>query len=72
VLLLIPLAGLAIAFAARVSQVARDRSPMFWIRVGALAGMIGVAVQSIWETGLRMPANALLFAVLCAVAARES
>jgi hypothetical protein len=27
-----------------------------------------VILQSFWETGLRMPANALLFAVLAAIA----
>jgi hypothetical protein len=45
---------------------------MFWIRLGALAAIAGVLVQSIWETGLRMPANAMLLAVLAALAvARE-
>jgi hypothetical protein len=41
---------------------------MFWIRSGAVAGIAGIFVQSFWETGLRMPANALLFAALCAAA----
>ena len=39
--------------------------------VSMLAGVIGVAVQSVWETGLRMPANALLFAVVAAIALYE-
>jgi hypothetical protein len=30
--------------------------------------MIAVAVQSIWDTGLRTPANGALFAVLAAIA----
>jgi hypothetical protein len=30
--------------------------------------MAGVIVQSFWETGLRMPANAMLFGVLAAIA----
>jgi O-antigen ligase len=46
----------------------RDRTPMFWIRVGAAAGMGAALVQSVWETGLRLPANALLFAALAAIA----
>jgi len=45
-----------------------DRSPMYWVRAGAVSGMIGVAVQSLWETGLRRPANGLLFAALAAIA----
>jgi O-antigen ligase len=45
-----------------------DRSSMYWVRVGAVSGMVAVAVQSLWETGLRVPANTLLFAVLAAIA----
>ena len=42
-----------------------------WIRAGAMTGLIAVALQSIWETGLVMPANAALAAVLAAVAVHE-
>ena len=35
------------------------------------AGSIAVAVQSLWETGLRVPANASLFALLAAIAMYE-
>jgi len=45
-----------------------DRTAMFWVRVGAVSGMIAVAVQSVWDTGLRMPANAVLLALLAAIA----
>src|SRR6185369_12792006 len=45
-----------------------DRTSMYWVRVGAAGGLVAVAVQSIWETGLRVPANTLLFAVLAAIA----
>jgi O-antigen ligase len=44
-----------------------DRTSMYWVRAGAASGLVAVAVQSIWETGLRVPANTLLFAVLAAV-----
>ena len=37
---------------------------MFWVRVGAAAGLAGLAVQSIWEMSLIMPANAVLAGVL--------
>lgn len=40
----------------------------YLIRAGAGAGMAGAVLQSVWETGLRMPANAMLFAVLAAIA----
>jgi O-antigen ligase len=49
-------------------QLRRDRSPLFWIRAGAAASLAAIAVQSLWETGLRMPANAVLFALCAALA----
>ena len=39
---------------------AADKGEMFWVRVGAAAGLAGLAVQSIWEVALIMPANAVL------------
>lgn len=48
-----------------------DRTAMFWVRAGAISGLIAVAVQSIWDTGLRMPANGTLFAVIAAIAVHE-
>jgi O-antigen ligase len=52
---------------AAIGSLRADRSPMYWIRAGAAAGLFGVAVQSVWETGLTIPANAALAAVLAAV-----
>ena len=49
----------------------RDASAMFWIRAGAISGLASVAVQSIWDTGLRMPANAVLFALVSAIALHD-
>ena len=61
----------AIALAAFVGVAARrlkaDGTGIFWIRAGAAAGLAGVALQSVWETGLRVPANALFAAVLAAI-----
>jgi O-antigen ligase len=45
-----------------------DRSGMYWVRAGAVSGLCGVAVQSLWETGLTVPANAAMAAVLAAIA----
>ncbi|MFP5379524.1 MAG: O-antigen ligase family protein [Vicinamibacteria bacterium] len=44
-----------------------ERGEMLWIRLGAFAGLVGVAVQSLWEVPLTMPANALLAATLAAI-----
>lgn len=72
VVLLILLAWAAIAFAVVVARRLRtDPSALFWIRAGAAAGVVGALVQNLWETGLRLPANALLFAALCAIAVHE-
>ncbi len=48
-----------------------DTRAMAWLRVGAVAGLAGIAVQGVFETGLRIPANALLAAVLAAIALHQ-
>jgi len=45
-----------------------DSSPSAWIRIGGITAIVAVAVQGFWETGLRMPANGVLFAIAAAVA----
>jgi O-antigen ligase len=62
-------ATLALAAWLRLARrrVGQDPHELLWIRIGALAGCFGLAVQSFFETGLRMPANALLFALLAAI-----
>ena len=45
-----------------------DSSPSAWIRIGGMTALVAVAVQGVWETGLRMPANGVLFAVAAAIA----
>ena len=44
-----------------------DHSGMYWVRAGAFSGLVGVAAQCLWETGLTMPANALLAAISAAI-----
>ncbi len=67
-LLSVPTVVVAIVFVrlARL-RISAEHGAVNWIRIGAAAGLIAVAVQSIWETGLRMPANASLAAVLAAI-----
>jgi O-antigen ligase len=66
--LIVPVA-LALAAFVRlgVRRVREDASGRVWIRAGAACGLLAVALQSLWETGLTMPANAALAAFLCAV-----
>jgi hypothetical protein len=67
-LLAIPAIAAAAAGISGIRSLLRsDRSSMYWVRAGAASGLVAVAVQSIWETGLRVPANTLLFAVLSAI-----
>jgi len=66
----------AIALISGVRQIARalrrDEGALCWTRVGAVSGMVAIAVQGIWDTGLIMPANAILFALLAAIAVHDS
>jgi O-Antigen ligase len=50
------------------SRMNQDQTSNYLMRAGAGAGLAGVMLQSFWETGLRMPANAMLLAVLAAIA----
>lgn len=63
-LLAVP-AVLAILAAATLGlrAVRADKGEMFWVRAGAAAGLAGLAVQSLWEVALIMPANAVLAGV---------
>jgi O-antigen ligase len=72
VLLALPVLMIAGAGAWRIRRsLARDRTAIYWVRAGAVGGLVAVAVQSLWETGLRVPACTLLFAVLAAIAMYE-
>lgn len=68
------LLGMPIAIAAvTFAHVARRRfiasnGATYWIRLGALAGIVAVAVQSVVEFSLQIPGNAALFATLCGIA----
>ncbi|MBZ5556395.1 MAG: O-antigen ligase family protein [Acidobacteriia bacterium] len=72
VLLAVPaaLAVCAVVWLA-AGQLRDDHSPVFWIRAGAASGLLAAAVQGIWDTGLRLPGNAVLFALLAAIALHD-
>jgi len=68
-LLSIPVAMAAVAFIRLFrTRLAQDTSSSVWLRIGGGAAILAVVVQGFWETGLRIPANGLLFAVAAAVA----
>jgi hypothetical protein len=44
---------------------------MFMLRAGAASALAASAVQSIWDTGLRLPANAVICAIAAAIAVHD-
>jgi O-antigen ligase/polysaccharide polymerase Wzy-like membrane protein len=44
----------------------------YWLRVGAVIGLVAIGLQSVFEFSLQMPGNAALFAVLVAIALHRS
>jgi hypothetical protein len=50
----------------------RDDRTGYWIRLGAVTGIVAIAFQEIVEFSLQMPGNAALFTVLCAIAIRRA
>ena len=71
VLLMLVVLGLVLLARTAQLRLARDEGSHRFVRIGACAGLVAVAVQSIWETGLRAPANLLLAAILAALAVVE-
>ncbi len=70
-LLGVPIVATLIVFARAVARrfgAGEDDTRGYWIRVGAVVGLIAIAVQSIVEFSLQMPGNAALFVVLAAIA----
>jgi len=54
------------------SRLAADQSSTAWLRIGGVVALFAVAVQGMWETGLRIPANGLLFGIAAAVAVHRA
>jgi len=68
VLLTVPLGAALWSFARLAARRLRaDHSGMYWLRVGAACGLAAVAAQSLWDTGLTAPANAILAAIAAAI-----
>jgi O-antigen ligase len=72
-LVAIPAAAFLIVIAGTILRrfrTVRPGSTDYWIRTGAVTGILAIAVQEIGEFSLQMPGNAVLFVVLLAVAIR--
>lgn len=70
VLLAVPVAVALVLFVSSVRRgIGEERgSTAWWLRAGAVTSLVAIAVQETVEFSLQMPANAALFAVVCAIA----
>ena len=67
----LPALLLIVAAACQVWRRFRERADTvttFWLRAGAVAGLLTIALQEATEFSLQMPGNAALFCVLAAIA----
>jgi hypothetical protein len=69
-LLALPILLAVVLFLREAAQRVADASDPagWWIRRGALTGLLAIAAQEMVDFSLQMPANAALFTVLCAIA----
>jgi len=67
-LLVIPFAlGILAMMTLAIRALRHRHDPLHWMRLGATAALVAVAVQSLWETGLTLPASGMLAAVAAAM-----
>jgi O-antigen ligase len=74
-LVCIPAALVILAFAWTVHRRFREvsvESSDYWIRIGAVTGILAIALQEGVEFSLQMPGNAALFAAVCAIAIHKA
>jgi len=50
---------------------ASESTMIWWVRVGAVTGILAMALQEVVEFSLQIPGNAVLFVVLVAVAVHD-
>lgn len=70
VLLIVPILLCVLFFARDVRRRFREdgQSSSYWLRAGAVTGLVAIAFQETVEFSLQIPGNAALFAVVCAIA----
>jgi putative inorganic carbon (HCO3(-)) transporter len=74
-LVALPVAVTIVVFAREVRRRFREApryGSTYWIRVGAVIGLLSIALQSLVEFSLQMPANAALFGIVAAIALHQS
>ena len=71
----IPAIVLVVVFIREVRRrfdAAKHSLTSYWIRVGAVAGLIAIAMQETVEFSLQLPGNAVMFTALCALAVHRA
>jgi len=73
-LISIPAAILIVVFVGRVARRFRESSSDadYWIRIGAVTGILAIGFQEAVDFSLQMPGNATLFVILLVLASRRS
>jgi O-antigen ligase len=73
-LLIVPILLCVLFFARDVRRRFREdgQSSSYWLRAGAVTGLVAIAFQEMVEFSLQMPGNTALFAVVCAIALHDS
>ena len=73
-LLIVPLLLCTFFFVRDVRRRFREdgESSAYWLRVGAVTGLVAIGIQEVAEFSLQIPGNAALFAVVCAIALHRS
>jgi O-antigen ligase len=66
------LVGLFAVQARRCLRACAVASTDYWIRIGALTGLVAIGLQELGEFSLQMPGNAALFVVLCSIVVHRS
>jgi O-antigen ligase len=71
----VPAIALVLVTALQIRRRFRERADTpttYWLRAGAVAGLLTIALQEVSEFSLQMPGNAALFCVLAAIAVHRS
>jgi O-antigen ligase len=73
-LLIVPILLCILVFARDVRRRFREdgQSSSYWLRAGAVTGLVAIGLQETVEFSLQIPGNAALFAVVCAIALHRS
>jgi putative inorganic carbon (hco3(-)) transporter len=69
-LLCLPAAACLVAMALTIRRRFKEETSnsTYWIRAGAVIGLLAIGVQEMVDFSLQMPGNAFLFTVVCAIA----